>query len=248
MRYLSIIFILTCSGAALGQTQVPNVIQSGTPAVADEVNANFSTLESAVNQNADDIVVHSAAIDDNLNLIADHDNRIQAAESNIGENQGWIVELMDKSGVRVYDQGGDIGRVMAITDSNPQAAGNIWIISNAGFVTSVDMMTGAIREDIVHYSQANCNGQAYVSPSSIANVWALVAGMVIKPIGSGVAPAYYSPRGSSASLATLYNSTKNGSCTNAANTGVLYEVFPNDPSITGFSDTSPVGPLKMGLP
>jgi hypothetical protein len=43
------------ASAAFGQTQVPVTFQAGQPALAADVNANFTTLESAVNQNADDI-------------------------------------------------------------------------------------------------------------------------------------------------------------------------------------------------
>ena len=46
---------LLLADAARGQTSVPNVFQPGRPARAAEVNANFSTLETAVNQNADDL-------------------------------------------------------------------------------------------------------------------------------------------------------------------------------------------------
>ncbi len=44
-----------------GQTQVPNTFQAGQPARAAEVNANFTTLESAANQNASDISANAAS-------------------------------------------------------------------------------------------------------------------------------------------------------------------------------------------
>jgi hypothetical protein len=53
--------VFTCAvailmaGTAHGQTQVPNIFQAGQRALAAEVNANFATLETAVNQNADDL-------------------------------------------------------------------------------------------------------------------------------------------------------------------------------------------------
>jgi hypothetical protein len=47
---------IVITGTAYGQTQVPNIFQSGQPALAAEVNENFVALEAAVNQNADHIV------------------------------------------------------------------------------------------------------------------------------------------------------------------------------------------------
>jgi hypothetical protein len=49
---LSIFIGFLLSATAFGQTQVPNTFQSGTPARAAEVNANFDALEAAIDQNA----------------------------------------------------------------------------------------------------------------------------------------------------------------------------------------------------
>ena len=58
-------FMLIASGIAFGQTQVPNTFQAGQPARAAEVNDNFSTLETAINTNAQ-------AIADNSLMIGNH--------------------------------------------------------------------------------------------------------------------------------------------------------------------------------
>jgi len=54
-RNVLILLALLSATTATAQTQVPNEFQPGQPARAAEVNENFTTLESAVNQNADDI-------------------------------------------------------------------------------------------------------------------------------------------------------------------------------------------------
>ena len=51
---------LSFSATAMGQTQVPNDFQPGQPARAAEVNENFDTLETAIDQNASDILAISA--------------------------------------------------------------------------------------------------------------------------------------------------------------------------------------------
>lgn len=49
---LATALVLVLAATAQAQTQVPNDFQSGTPARAAEVNANFDALESAIDQNA----------------------------------------------------------------------------------------------------------------------------------------------------------------------------------------------------
>jgi len=52
---LLVFTVVILSGNVLAQTQVPNDFQAGQPARAAEVNENFDTLESAIDQNAADI-------------------------------------------------------------------------------------------------------------------------------------------------------------------------------------------------
>jgi hypothetical protein len=56
MVRLSSLFLFLLTSAALAQTQVPNTFQAGQPARAAEVNENFDTIETAVDQNAADIL------------------------------------------------------------------------------------------------------------------------------------------------------------------------------------------------
>ena len=70
-RYFTFAAALLVASTAFGQTQVPNTFQAGQPARADEVNANFSELESAANQNASDIATIAADIDANTSSVTE---------------------------------------------------------------------------------------------------------------------------------------------------------------------------------
>lgn len=81
---------LMVSASVFAQTQVPNTFQAGQPARAAEVNENFSTLESAANQNASDIAASATDIASNVVAITNNSTQIQ---SNSATNQGLEVRV-----------------------------------------------------------------------------------------------------------------------------------------------------------
>ncbi len=72
-RYFTCAATLLVASTAFGQTQVPNTFQAGQPARAAEVNANFSELETAANQNAAAIAGNASSVTD-LESDAEYDN------------------------------------------------------------------------------------------------------------------------------------------------------------------------------
>ena len=66
---LKAILFLAASMAANAQTQVPHDFQSGTPARAAEVNANFDTLETAIDANTAAVTANEARIRANENSV-----------------------------------------------------------------------------------------------------------------------------------------------------------------------------------
>lgn len=78
------IFIMSSGMAYAGSVTVPNTFSSGTPAVAAEVNANFSAVASEVNDNDGRITTNAGAIATNTSDIAALDARIAALEGSGG--------------------------------------------------------------------------------------------------------------------------------------------------------------------
>ena len=61
MRTITTLALCFLAAPALAQTQLPHIFQTGQPARADEVNANFGALETAINDNSADIAALSTA-------------------------------------------------------------------------------------------------------------------------------------------------------------------------------------------
>lgn len=71
------------AGSAYGQTELPVTFQAGQPALAADVNSNFTTLESAVNQNAGDILLVQ-----NLSWMGDWQTGLVYAVNDLVQFQG----------------------------------------------------------------------------------------------------------------------------------------------------------------
>ena len=67
-RMVIVVLGIVSASGALAQTQVPHTFSPGQPARASEVNENFSALEAAVNQNADDIAAIGSPAGSGFNL------------------------------------------------------------------------------------------------------------------------------------------------------------------------------------
>lgn len=60
----AVTFFMGFSFAQAGEVTIPNTFQSGTPAVAAEVNANFTALETAVYDNDSRIAALESSVAD----------------------------------------------------------------------------------------------------------------------------------------------------------------------------------------
>jgi hypothetical protein len=146
---------LMVSGSVFAQTQVPNTFQSGQPARAAEVNDNFSTLESAANQNASEIANNDGRITTNENDIASN-------TAAISSNAAPVYVVLDSTGQQVGDG------VVAITNID-LAIISLSLLLSTGETAEVNALltrngswnvTGVSGD--LRYPQLNCAGQAHI--------------------------------------------------------------------------------------
>ena len=116
LRAIVLILGILGAAAAIGQTQVPNVFQSGQPARAAEVNENFDVVEAEIDQNAagisanvEDIAGNHAEITQNTTSIttnaSDIAANLDAIQTNSAAIQGLDVAAIEFELQRATDYG-----------------------------------------------------------------------------------------------------------------------------------------------
>ena len=86
MKKLTLATLLIVGTAAADDLTLPNTFQAGTPARAAEVNANFSAVETSVDDNAADIAVVSASVQTYAQNISSNTQNISLNGQNISSN------------------------------------------------------------------------------------------------------------------------------------------------------------------
>lgn len=145
------VIALIISGNIYAQTQVPNTFQAGQPARAADVNANFSAVESAVN--------------DNDNRITANANDIASNSSAISSNTAPFYVVLDSTGQQVGDRVVDVSAMYATVPfslllSTGETIEFFAIMNGRGFLGS-DSQTAT---NLI-YLQPDCAGQAYMQIS-----------------------------------------------------------------------------------
>lgn len=84
-------FFLLPIFASAGNLTIPNKFKANTPAVAAEVNANFTAVETEVDDNAADIAINTNNIDANTVNISTNEGDISGNAAAIGSLESLIV-------------------------------------------------------------------------------------------------------------------------------------------------------------
>jgi len=235
------VLALVTSGIAFGQTQVPNIFQAGQPARAAEVNDNFSTLESAANQNASDIASNTELIQANTEEIRANGQGIQVLAA--GTSIGLFVEFAQIrpgiEGFRTLSNTGYFFDVMAIADAADLT------------VAEMPSVVGDLYIKTVWFESASCTGATYTgSENSLEKIQRLQGFVFRSADPADPIRTYYVPAGSQeVDLVLSYRrSALEGGCVFLADvpTNKFVPVLPNDPTFTGVPSTPFDTPVLLG--
>jgi hypothetical protein len=167
---LSLLLSATSSVWA-GPVDIPNQFQAGTPAIAAEVNANFSAVEAAVDDNAQQIDANTQSIDANTQAIAPLGAAIGTAGISVkldGVHVGRFVrvgrptiEMPVDGGTELLAAGGiDLSnspRIDAISDTGYRFN----IVTSDRTVGTRVFVEGELGTAPVFYDDTTCTGNRY---------------------------------------------------------------------------------------
>jgi hypothetical protein len=153
-----ICFLLICSLAATvtptpapaGEVTIPNTFQSGTPAVAAEVNANFSAVESAVDDNDSRIAALEAALAALQATVTSQASTISTLQSELAAVQSSQVMALDPY-LTVDTAGDPRGPLVQLGGANLQ------IVNGLGGTDSVN----GLGNLIIGYDEINTSTGIY---------------------------------------------------------------------------------------
>jgi hypothetical protein len=114
--------LLVTLTAQAGDLSIPHTFQSGTPALANEVNANFSAVEDAVDDNDQRITGVESALDDADQQLSALESGVDDLELRVSGLEDAVAALQHANVVTVAAAGGDFTSVAAalasISDSS----------------------------------------------------------------------------------------------------------------------------------
>jgi len=226
-----------------GQVSVPNAFVSGTAAKSAEVNENFNSLQTAVNDNDNRITINSDNIENNSLSINDNATGISDNIADISSNSSAIASFRTPLLVK-YD-GVSIGSPVA-------EAGGLFILNDNSYLFAITKNLSApreIRTITVRFESSDCSGQPFVDARNERIGGVLDNGVVFVIVSPTLSDLYYlSPEILSAGPTSVtYNSSSYSNvCLSGTSTSDMFIPSINNPDITGVSLRYYPLPLTLG--
>jgi len=159
---LSVSFLIV--GPVLADpVDIPNQFQAGTPAVADEVNQNFSAVETAVDDNAADIAANETAIGELQSSIdtISVGTQVMVDGATVGSLVGFSPPVVE------VDLPG--GGTVLVEETARGLAGQLGVLSPMGYLFALSSSSisnalsqeGEIPRSLIIFDQIDCNGNRY---------------------------------------------------------------------------------------
>lgn len=225
---------LWASQLLAGSVTIPNTFESGTAASASEVNANFTAVESAVNDNDGRITNDTSNILTNTTNISTNTEAISSA----------VPQVVLKAANGEY-----VGRVIGMSHSSMP-----YVLTDKGYRTKILLGSGQVQEypdgayDGVYYESTDCQGDAYVSYTHQRDAFRSVGTVFVPMIDSEAAYnaglVLYTPSDEPSVVITANSEfnwfESNITCTTLASTTSItgHRALPNVPNITGIQNTA----------
>ncbi len=239
VRFLvcGILLLVPAAQAFAAAAVIPNQFISGTKALASEVNANFSSVKNAVDDN-------NGRVSQNEIDIVDLLNRVTTLE----------LKLAGQMTVFIKANGQNIG-VAVNAESNFADSIESYIgISFNEYGFDVSAQSGELGQGVLVFDTTDCSGQAYKSagsfigqsPPFVENQGVVFA----SPLPSDPTPVYFIARGTSSTKITTNSFLTDGQGCLLMEVPFVddaYPVAPNDPAITAVPDTPFQTPITAGF-
>jgi TolA-binding protein len=196
IRYLLPFMALLCASAQAGSLDVPHTFTGGTPAVAGQVNANFSSVETAVNDN------HA---------------RIVELEAQVAQLQSQVAQLQaSMPSAQTLEFIDNLAEVMALQGNNVVFNGvNVHVRNGQGSTTTVN----GLGNLIVGYDETRATGNDKSGSHNIVlgrrNNYTQYGGLVAGSMNEISAP-FATVTGGSSNIASGGGSSISGGSNNTA--------------------------------
>ena len=234
MKVLCTLIACLLFHTAFAQTQVPHVFQSGQPALAAEVNANFDELESVADESLSRVSALEGEVAANNSDIVANANQIQ---SNTDAIVSGDAALAGRLAPLVFDANGtEIGQLISIGE-------NLWgllAINQSGYIQNVSFRDGALDGGTLVYQSSDCAGTPFATDTFGGHVQTYFDSF-------GNPNLYYVDKaaGPISNFTSGSLSFERGCFVQSDLNSVVWPVTVNDPSVTGISSLSYSLPIRI---